>query len=138
MHMVGSEKFQDTKAITRLRRYQHMNYNKTFVQIPIQRFAELIEYKAKLKGIHVHYQKEAYTSGCSALDLEPINKEFFNKSRRIKRGLFQSNSGILINADANGSLNILRLYTKDRCIPKLIEIARDKGFVKSPIQQRVV
>lgn len=87
-----------------------MNYAKTFVQIPIQRFRELIEYKARLLGIEVQYQKKAYSSGCSALDLESINKVSYNKNRRIYRGLFKSNTDIKINADVNGSLNILRLY----------------------------
>lgn len=116
---------------------QNMDYAKTFVQVPIQKFVELIKYKANLKGIEVKLQKEAYSSGCSALDLEPITKSSYNKNRRIYRGLFKSNIGIKINADVNGSLNILRLYNKDKCIPKLIEIAKDKGYVNIPIKQRV-
>jgi len=35
-------------------------------------------------------------------------KENYNKSRRIHRGLFKSNKGILINADLNGSYQIMR------------------------------
>jgi IS605 OrfB family transposase len=174
MHMVGSDKFKDTKQITGLRKYrddyinnylhkasrqvidlalkhkcstivigdiegikQNMNYAKTFVQIPVARFKELILYKAQLVGIKVIAQKEAYSSGCSALDLEPINKAHYNKNRRIYRGLFKSNTGIKINADVNGSLNILMLYTKDKCIPKLIQTAKDKGYVNSPVKLRV-
>lgn len=115
----------------------NMNYGKTFVQVPITRFAELIEYKAKLVGIEVKYIKESYTSGCSALDLEKIDKSNYNKSRRTHRGLFNSNIGIKVNADVNGSLNILRLYAKDKCIPKLIKMARDKGYVSNPIMLRI-
>ena len=63
---------------------------KSFVQIPIQRLKELIEYKAKLKGIKVVEINESYTSGCSAIDLEKINKSNYDKSRRIKRGLFKT------------------------------------------------
>ena len=116
---------------------QNMDYGKTFVQVPIESYAKLIEYKAQLEGIKVIYQKESYTSGCSSIDLDGINKKNYNKSRRIYRGLFKSNTGILINADVNGSLNILRLYIKDKCIPKLIKKARDKGYVNSPVKQRV-
>ncbi|MBV7276446.1 transposase [Clostridium sp. PL3] len=125
---------------------QNLNYAKAFVQVPILRFKELIEYKAKLVGIKVIMQKEAYSSGCSALDLEPINKTYYNKNRRIYRGLFKTNAGIKINADVNGSLNILRLYNKDssiaitqsdECIPKLIQTAKDKGYVNSPVKLRV-
>lgn len=116
---------------------QNMNYGKTFVQIPIAKFKELIEYKAQLLGIEIKLQKEAYSSGCSALDLEPINNTYYNKNRRIYRGLFKSNTGANVNADVNGSLNILRLYNKEKCIPKLIKLARDKGYVNNPVKQRV-
>ena len=61
---------------------------KGFVQIPIQRLVEQIKYKAKLVGVEVKLQKEYYTSGVSAYDLEPITKQYYNKNRRIKRGLF--------------------------------------------------
>ena len=116
---------------------QQMNYNKTFVQIPLQKLAQMIAYQAKLIGIEVVCQKENYTSGCSAFDLEPITKEYYNISRRIKRGLFRTNRGILVNSDVNGSLNILRKYLKDSGIPKLIQTARDRGCVDSPVKQQV-
>lgn len=110
---------------------------KSFVQIPIQRLVELVEYKAQLVGIKLVKIKENYTSGVSALDLEEISKEFYNKSRRISRGLFVTNTGIKINADVNGSLNILRKHLKDECIPKLIQSAKDNGLVNSPVRIRV-
>jgi putative transposase len=109
---------------------------KTFVQIPIQKIVDKIKYKAELLGIQIVLQEESYTSGCSALDLEEINRQNYDKSRRIQRGLFKSNTGILINADMNGSLNILRKYTKR--IPRAIEIARDNGFLDNPLRIRVV
>jgi len=112
------------------------NNIKNFVQSPVQKFSTMVAYKAALKGIEVVFQKEAYTSGCSALDLEPITLASYNKKRRIHRGLFQSSYGF-INADVNGSLNILRLYTKDTCIPKLIVSVRGKGYVNNPVKQRV-
>ena len=52
---------------------------------------------------------EAYTSKCSFLDREKISKHNNYVGRRVKRGLFISNSGIMINADVNGSLSIMRL-----------------------------
>ena len=55
---------------------------------------------------------EKYTSGVSAIDKEEIVKENYNKKRRISRGIFVTNKGIKINADINGSLNILRKYIK--------------------------
>ena len=111
---------------------------KSFVQVPILRLVDLIEYKASLLGITISKIKECYTSGTSSLDLEPIDKEHYNKSRRISRGLFKSEKGIKINADVNGSLNILRKFTKDKCIPMLIKSAMDNGFVNNPIRINVV
>ncbi|MFW5981422.1 MAG: RNA-guided endonuclease InsQ/TnpB family protein [bacterium] len=115
---------------------QKMKYNKSFVQIPIQRLTDLIEYKAKLAGIKVMKVNESYTSGCSALDLEEINQDNYDKSRRIKRGLFVSKTGLKINADVNGALNILRKYEKE-CIPELVKQARDNGVVCPPSRLRV-
>lgn len=112
-------------------------HQRSFHQLPLKWFLDMIQYKGKLAGITVETVNEAYTSGCSALDLEPINKKYYNKDRRVHRGLFQSNQGIAINADVNGSLNILRRYTKDTGIPKLIQSARDKGYVNSPAKLRV-
>lgn len=112
----------------------NMNYNKSFVQIPIQKLVELIKYKAKLQGIEVKFKEESYTSGCSAFDLEPINKKYYKKTRRVVRGLFKSNFG-LVNADVNGSLNILR--KEEKCIPEIVKTMRDKGRVSSPLRVRV-
>ena len=58
----------------------------------------------------------------SSIDKEEINRENYNKARRIKRGLFKTNSGKIINADVNGSINILRKYIKEVFSPNL-EIA---------------
>ena len=116
---------------------QNMNYNKSFVQVPMQRLKELIEYKAKLEGIELITINEAYTSGCSALDLERLNRDNYNKSRRIERGLFKSNIGLTINADVNGSLNIMRKFLNKKCIPKLVNQARDNGVVNPPSRLRI-
>jgi putative transposase len=82
--------------------------NQNFVSIPYYKFIQMIQYKAENEGIKVVVNEESYTSGCSFLDNETIGKESYNKARRIKRGLFQSNSGIMINSDVNGAYNIIR------------------------------
>ncbi len=82
--------------------------NQKFVSIPHTRFIEMLAYKAELSGIKVAITSESYTSKCSFLDREPICKHEKYKGRRIKRGLFRASDGRLINADVNGSLNIIR------------------------------
>ena len=114
---------------------QGMNYNKNFVQIPLYKLVQKIEYKAKLEGIKVEKISEKYTSGVSALDREEIIKENYNKRRRISRGIFVTNRGIKINADINGSLNILRKYIK-KSSPNQ-EIAMDNGREQRPLKKRV-
>ena len=88
------------------------NKAKLFVKIPHARLIELIKYKAKLAGIYVIMVNESYTSGCSCLDGEKVGKVAYSKKRRISRGMFRSNQGILINADVNGAYNILYKFTK--------------------------
>lgn len=114
---------------------QKMNNNKSFVQMPIQKLVEKIEYKAKLEGIEIVKVRENYTSGVSSIDKEDIVKENYDKTRRIERGLFRSNAGIIINADINGSLNIMRKYLKS--ISPNLEIAMDIGREQRPLKKRV-
>ena len=87
--------------------------NQKFVSIPFSQFIHMLTYKAKLVGICVVMQEESYTSKCSFLDLEPIRKQNNYKGTRVKRGLFQAGNGQLINADVNGSLNIIRKAIPD-------------------------
>ena len=114
---------------------EDMNYNKDFVQLPLQMLVQKIEYKAQLNGIEVVKISERYTSGVSALDNEEITKENYNPKRRKYRGLFITNNGKKINSDINGSLNILRKYITNY-IPNL-EIAMDNGREQRPIKKRV-
>jgi len=82
--------------------------NQNFVSIPHSRFFAMLKYKCNLEGISIVEREESYTSKCSFLDLEPIKKQTKYVGLRVKRGLFRSQSGININADVNGSYNILR------------------------------
>jgi putative transposase len=81
--------------------------NQNFVFIPYNMFIEQCQYKSNDYGIKVIVNEESYTSGTSFIDNEQPTKEFYNKKRRVKRGLFQTNSGHLINSDVNGSFQIM-------------------------------
>ena len=98
--------------------------NQHFVQIPFARFIEMIQYKAEERGIAVILTEESYTSGTSFIDNELPVKENYNKSRRVHRGLFKSNSGTLINADLNGAYQIIK---------KVFPIEWDSGCALHPI-----
>jgi len=50
---------------------------------------------------------EAYTSKASFIDQDGLEETTFS-DKKIKRGLYQSKKGILINADLNASLNMIR------------------------------
>ena len=82
--------------------------NQNFVNIPFLTLINQLEYKCKLEGINFILTEESYTSKCSFLDNEPLCKHEKYLGERIKRGLFKSKEGKLINADLNGSLNILK------------------------------
>lgn len=84
-----------------------------FAYLPYETFIEQLRYKCKLRGITVIMQEESYTSKASFLDNDdiPVYGEVENpkfSGLRIKRGLYRSGNGKLINADVNGSYNILR------------------------------
>jgi putative transposase len=75
----------------------------------------MVHYKAELVGIQVVIAEESYTSKASFLDLDSIpmydpkrkDKPAFS-GKREHRGLYRASDGRRINADMNGSYNILR------------------------------
>lgn len=86
--------------------------NQKFVQVPFLTFVNMIKYKCELEGIRVETICESHTSKCSFLNKEAICHHDTYAGKRIHRGLFRTHEGKLINADVNGSLNILRRYLK--------------------------
>lgn len=102
--------------------------NQKFVSIPFRVFIEQVKYKAEQIGIKVIIHEESYTSKCDALALEDLKhkEQYFGK--RVKRGLFKSRTSEIINADINGSLNILRKVIGNDFISLL-----DRGLVKNPV-----
>lgn len=82
--------------------------NQKFVYIPFDMFIKQVEYKCRENNINFILTEENYTSGTSFLDDELPIKDNYNKSRRLKRGLFKSDNGTLINSDVNGSCQIMK------------------------------
>ena len=113
--------------------------NQIFTQLPFGRIREKLEYLCKRYGINYILQEESYTSKASFFDNDELPiynadnpQEYEFSGERIKRGLYQTKDGYLLNADCNGALNILRkssvvdlsvLYSRgDLDTPKRIRI----------------
>jgi putative transposase len=93
--------------------------NQNFVSVPHARFIAMLSYKAELLGIQVRITEESYTSKASFLDADPL--PVYDPTQpaptfsggRVKRGLYRAADGRHINADANGSYNIIRKVAPD-------------------------
>ena len=113
--------------------------NQNFIQIPFNRLIKMLSYKCKLVGINCVIQEESYTSKSSFIDNDeiPVYKkgeklEYNFSGKRINRGLYCTGSGIRINADINGSLNILRKYLKVNSDDLFTDPRDFRGFVYNP------
>ena len=89
--------------------------NQNFVNIPIGNIREKLNYQCQRYNINLIEQEESYTSKADFLsnDNIPIYNESEKKTytfsgKRISRGQYKSQTGIVLNADVNGSLNIMR------------------------------
>jgi putative transposase len=89
--------------------------NQNFVQIPLYSLRGKLKALCERYGLICQEQEESYTSKASALDGDdlpiynadnPTTYRFSGK--RVKRGLYRSKDGHLINADCNGAVNIGR------------------------------
>lgn len=91
----------------------HKN-NQEFVQIPTARLKARIQQLCEEYGLHFEQTEEANTSAASFLDCDSLPRhgekpsEWKASGRRVKRGLYKTSQGDLINADCNGAANILR------------------------------
>lgn len=88
--------------------------NQNFVSIPFRKILDILKYKLEDNGIEYIEQEESYTSKASYLDNDDIpvyraeTGELKFSGRRIKRGIYKSKQGKIIDADLNGALNILK------------------------------
>jgi len=93
--------------------------NQNLVFTPHHKFREKLKYQCELHGIKYCPQEESYTSKSSCLDLDEIPNYGDSEipafsGKRVHRGLYRSSEGFVLNADINGSVNILRKYFKER------------------------
>ena len=114
--------------------------NQNFVNIPYGKLRDKLIYLCKLYGIESKLQEESYTSKASFFDGDEIPiyekenpQEYVFSGKRIKRGLYQTKKGKLINADCNGALNILR---KSKVVD--LNVLYNRGELNTPKRIRVV
>ena len=114
--------------------------NQNFVNIPYGKLRDKLIYLCKLYGIEFKLQEESYTSKASFFDGDEIPiydkenpQEYIFSGKRIKRGLYQTSTGKLINADCNGALNILR---KSKVVD--LSVLYNRGELNTPKRIRVV
>jgi len=108
--------------------------NQNFVQVPFGYLMSMLESKCQEYGLKYLETQESHTSKCSAIDNEPVKHHNEYAGKRVKRGLFQSKDGILINADVNGAINIARKskVTSMEFTPEMV-----RGIVAFPKRIRV-
>lgn len=113
--------------------------NQTFVNIPFGRLRGKLEYLCKLYNLRFIEQEESYTSKSSFFDKDILPKFKVDKpqtysflGKRIKRGLYQTSKGYILNADVNGALNILR---KSNVVD--LTALYSRGVVDTPARIRI-
>ena len=109
--------------------------NQTFVAIPYEKLIGYLRYKCELCGINLILTEEGYTSKCDSLCFESMERHDKYLGKRVKRGLFQSSSGKLLNADVNGALNILRKVVGDS---ETVSRITDSGWLFQPLRVNVI
>jgi len=103
--------------------------NQNFVSVPFSKLIQMISYKAEEVGIRVKTTEESYTSKIDHLANEEMKKQEKYLGRRVKRGLFRSSLDIILNADVNGAIGIMR-----KVVPKKVNLTLggDIGAVLVP------
>jgi len=101
--------------------------NQNFVNLALGQFVDKLNYKLGSHGIELVVTDESYTSKASFVDGDSMQKLYNPKAKqkrtfsgkRVKRGLYKSSDGTLVNADTNGAYNILRKTDSDFSFSKL-------------------
>lgn len=82
---------------------------------PFSRFVGKLKSALEKHGIKLTLHEELFTSQASFIDGDELPTQLIGhkpfSGKRVKRGLYRSRDGILINADVNGALNLLAKST---------------------------
>ena len=107
--------------------------NQKFISIPHSSIVWRLSYKCETEGILFKTPEEGYTSGTSFLDGEDPVKENYDKSRRVHRGLFVTKKGEEINADVNGSYQIMKKAFPNAFANGIVGVGLHPSVVNIPL-----
>ena len=107
--------------------------NQKFVSIPHESIVWRLSYKCETAGILFKTPEESFTSGTSFLDGEEPIKENYDKSRRVHRGLFVTKKGEEINADVNGSYQIMKKVFPNAFADGIVGVGLHPTVVNIPL-----
>ncbi len=108
--------------------------NQNFCSIPHAKLIDKIRYKAELVSIEVIVTEESYTSKIDHLSFETLGKQENYLGKRKHRGLFQSATKKLINADVSGAIGIARKVFGDSILQPII----NSGLAFNPYRINVL
>ena len=111
--------------------------NQNFVNLPFGKLCCKLKYLCELNDITFVEQEESYTSKASFWDKDKIPVYGTNvtskfSGKRIRRGIYKTSEGKLLNADVNAALNILR---KSNVVS--LQALYRRGEVDTPLRIRV-
>ena len=95
--------------------------NQNFTFISFLKFVNMLDYKLFENGIKLIKTEESYTSKIDHLANESMKHHEKYLGKRIKRGLFKSSTGKIINADINGAIGIFRKVAEKWLMPYSVE-----------------
>ncbi|EDN70016.1 transposase, IS605 family [Beggiatoa sp. PS] len=116
-----------TKSLDQINLGKRTNQN--FVNLSLGQFIDKLRYKLELHGIQLSVTNESYTSKASFVDGDVLpsiyepKKTYIFSGKRVKRGLYRSQNGTTLNADANGAYNILRKSNPEFSFGQLVKKA---------------
>ena len=136
--VVGRNKGWKTGGMKNRNKQVEKANNQNFINIPIAKILERIKHIAQRYGIQYIEVEESYTSKTDHLmfeEMKHFDDDKQRSGRRVHRGLFKSGCGVVLNADINGAIGILR-KANVLSIDQIMDM-RNRGSIVRPVVKRL-
>ena len=136
--VVGRNKCWKTGGMKNRNKQVEKANNQNFINIPIAKILERIKQMAQRYGIQYIEVEESYTSKTDHLmfeEMKHFDDDKQRSGRRVHRGLFKSGCGVVLNADINGAIGILR-KANVLSIDQIMAM-RNRGSIVRPVVKRL-